>query len=175
MGVIENRLQKLGITLPEVPPLPLTANRSILVTADGGLTYVSGVGPIGVTGLVGDDMTPEQGYEAARLAGLYCLRRIADVIGDLDRIERWVKVLGFVRSAPGFGGQPEVLNGFSDLIVSVYGDAGRCARSAIGTSELPLNMPVEVEAVVCLRNGASGPPAEAPLPGELPHQPRRDV
>jgi enamine deaminase RidA (YjgF/YER057c/UK114 family) len=72
-------------------------------------------------------------------------------VGSLDAIERWVKVLGFVRSAPGFGRQPEVVNGFSDLIVEVFGEAGRCARSAIGTSELPLNMPVEVEAVIVVR------------------------
>jgi enamine deaminase RidA (YjgF/YER057c/UK114 family) len=152
-GLIMGRLAELGIELPDVPPLPLAANRSILVTDDSGLTFVSGVGPIGVTGLVGADMTPEAAYDAARLAALYCLKRLADEIGDLDRIERWVKVLGFVRSAPGFAKQPEVLNGFSDLIASVFGEAGRCARSAIGTSELPLNMPVEVEAIIRLRGG----------------------
>jgi enamine deaminase RidA (YjgF/YER057c/UK114 family) len=150
-GSIAARLSELNLALPDVPPLPLQANRSTLVTHEGGLTFVSGIGPIGITGSVGGDMTTEEGYEAARLAGLYCLRRLEDALGDLDRIERWIKVLGFVRSAPGYGRQPEVLNGFSDLIVSIFGEAGRCARSAIGTSDLPLNMPVEVESIIVVR------------------------
>ena len=144
---IDRRLSDLGIELPEVPPLPMAPNRAILATA-AGLTFVSGVGPIGVTGAVGGDMTVEEAYRAARTAGLYCLSRLRAELGTLDRVTRWVKVLGFVRSAPGFDRQPEVLNGFSDLIAEIWGDAGRAARSAIGTSELPLNMPVEVEAVI---------------------------
>jgi enamine deaminase RidA (YjgF/YER057c/UK114 family) len=146
----EARLSTLGIDLPDVPPLGMEANRS-LVCAHGPLTFVSGVGPIGVTGVVGADMSVEEGYDAARTAALYSLSRLRQALGSLDAIERWVKVLGFVRSAPGFGRQPEVVNGFSDLIVEVFGEAGRCARSAIGTSELPLNMPVEVEAVIVVR------------------------
>jgi enamine deaminase RidA (YjgF/YER057c/UK114 family) len=147
---ISERLSTLGIDLPEVPPLGMEANRS-LTCSYGSLTFVSGVGPIGVSGVVGADMTVEEAYGAARTAGLYCLSRLTQALGSLDAIERWVKVLGFVRSAPGFGRQPEVVNGFSDLIVEVFGEAGRCARSAIGTSELPLGMPVEVEAVIVLR------------------------
>lgn len=151
MGRIADRLAELGIELPEVPPLPMQANRAI-ITAHRDLAFVSGVGPIGVVGRVGDDMSIDDGYAAARLAGLYCLSRLVQELGDLDRIDRWIKLLGFVRSATDFDRQPEVLNGFSDLIVEVFGDAGRCARSAIGTSELPLNMPVEVEAVIALRD-----------------------
>ena len=79
-------------------------------------------------------------------------RQIVDGLGSLDRVERWVKVLGFIRSAPDFGDQPSVLNGFSDLVVEVYGEErGLCARSAIGTSDLPLGMPLEVEAMVVVR------------------------
>ncbi len=147
---IGERLARLGIELGDVPPLGYAPNRAIL-TVHEGLAYVSGVGPIGQTGVVGGDLTVEEGYQAARTAARYCLRRIHDELGSLERIDRWVKVLGFIRSAPGFGEQPKVLNGFSDLIVSVWGERGRSARSAIGTSELPHNMPVEVEAIISLR------------------------
>lgn len=147
---VEERLAELGIDLPEVPPLGMEANRA-LVASYGPLTFVSGVGPIGVSGVVGADMSVEDAYAAARTAALYSLSRLRQSLGSLDRIDRWLKVLGFVRSAPGFGRQPEVVNGFSDLIVEVFGEAGRAARSAIGTSELPLGMPVEVEAIILLR------------------------
>jgi enamine deaminase RidA (YjgF/YER057c/UK114 family) len=146
---VDNRLAELGIELPEVPPLSMTANRVVVTTYDG-LAFVSGVGPIGVKGVVGGDMSVDDAYQAARTAALYSLSRLRKALGSLDSIDRWLKVLGFVRSAPGFDRQPEVVNGFSDLIVEIFGDAGRCARSAIGTSELPLNMPVEVEAVIAL-------------------------
>ena len=107
---------------------------------------------IGTTGRVGAELSVEEGYAAARETALLALRRIVDAFGALDAVDRWVKVLGFVRSAPGFGQQPQVLNGFSDLVIEVYGEErGRCARSAIGTSELPANIPIEVEAVVALR------------------------
>lgn len=148
---IAGRLAELGIELDDLPPLGYAPNRAILTT-HAGLAYVSGVGPIGQQGIVGGDLSIEEGYEAAKTAALYCLRRIQDEFGSLDRIDRWVKVLGFVRSAPGFDQQPRVLNGFSDLIVDVWGDRGRSARSAIGTSELPHNMPVEVEAIISLRD-----------------------
>lgn len=149
-GGVADRLRALGIELPDVPPLPMAPNRAI-ITLHGGLGYVSGVGPIGVRGALGGDMSVEEGYAAARIAALFCLKRLEEALGDLDRIERWVKVLGFVRSAPGFDQQPSVLNGFSDLVVEIWGEAGRAARSAIGTSDLPLNMPVEVEAVIAVR------------------------
>lgn len=150
VGTVAERLEALGIALPDVPGLPMAPNRAIAVVHDG-LAYVSGVGPIGVRGTAGGDMSIDEAYEAARTAALFCLKRLEEALGDLDRIERWLKVLGFVRSAPGFDQQPTVLNGFSDVIVSVWGEAGRAARSAIGTSELPLNMPVEVEAVIAVR------------------------
>lgn len=118
----------------------------------GGMAYLSGIGPVGTTGRAGAELSVEEGYAAARETALLALRRIVDAFGALDAVDRWVKVLGFVRSAPGFGQQPQVLNGFPDLVIEVYGEArGRCARSAIGTSELPASIPVEVEAVVALR------------------------
>ena len=116
-----------------------------------GLRISPAIGPIGQSGVVGADLDGRAGYAAARATALLVLRRIVDEFGELERVERWVKVLGFVRSAPGFGDQPAVVNGFSDLIVEVYGEErGLCARSAIGVSELPGGIPVEVEAVVAL-------------------------
>jgi enamine deaminase RidA (YjgF/YER057c/UK114 family) len=113
------------------------------------------VGPIGQSGVLGADLTVEQGRDAARTTALLALRQILDALGELERVERWVKVLGFVRSTPGFGDQPAVVNGFTELIVDVYGEErGLCARSAIGVSELPAGIPVEVEAVFALRYGA---------------------
>ncbi|HEV8250257.1 MAG TPA: RidA family protein [Gaiellaceae bacterium] len=147
----DERLAALGIELPEFPTLPFVPRlRPIL--EHGGLAYLSGLGPIGTAGRVGETMTVEEGYAAARETGLLALRRIVDEYGSLDRVERWVKVLGFVRSADGFGEQPAVVNGFTDLIVAVYGEErGLAARSAIGVAELPAGIPVEVEAVVAIR------------------------
>ena len=147
----DDRLAELGLELPEFPDLPF-APRLVPVLEHGGLAYLSGVGPIGVAGVVGGDLSLEQGQEAARATALLALRRIVDELGDLESVERWVKVLGFVRSAPGFGDQPSVVNGFTELVVEVYGiERGLCARSAIGVSELPAGIPVEVEAVLALR------------------------
>jgi enamine deaminase RidA (YjgF/YER057c/UK114 family) len=123
------------------------------------LAFFSGIGPIGTTGVVGADLDIEAGYAAARATALLMLRRIVDAFETLDSVARWVKVLGFVRSAPGFGAQPAVLNGFSDLVIDVYGpQLGRCARSAVGVAELPMNIPVEVEAIVALRPAARRAP-----------------
>lgn len=145
------RVQELGLELPAFPELPFTP-RLVPLLEHGGLAYLSGVGPVGVAGVVGGDLTVEQGYEAARTTALLALRRIVDEYGELDRVARWVKVLGFVRSAPGFGDQPAVVNGFTDLVVDVYGpERALCARSAIGVAELPAGIPVEVEAVLALR------------------------
>jgi enamine deaminase RidA (YjgF/YER057c/UK114 family) len=122
------------------------------VTLLGDVAFLSGVGPLGLSGVVGDDLDVDAGYQAARATALLCLRRIRDRFGSLDAVDQWIKVTGFVRSAPGFGMQPAVLNGFSELIIAVYGvERGRCARSAIGVSELPMNIPVEVEAIVRVR------------------------
>ncbi|MEX2210633.1 MAG: RidA family protein [Gaiellaceae bacterium] len=151
MPTADDRLAELGIELPEFPSLPFTPRlRPVLVHE--GLAYLSGLGPVGVEGRVGDTMTAEEGYEAARATALLALRRVVDELGALERVRRWVKVLGFVRSADGFGDQPAVLNGFTDLIVEVYGEErGLAARSAIGVSELPARIPVEVEAIVAVR------------------------
>lgn len=147
----DDRLAELGLELPEVPDLPF-APRLVPVLEHAGLAYLSGVGPVGVAGVVGGDLTVEEGVRAARVTALLALRRIVDQLGELEAVERWVKVLGFVRSAQGFGDQPSVLNGFTELVVDVYGaERGLCARSAIGVSELPAGIPVEVEAVVALR------------------------
>jgi enamine deaminase RidA (YjgF/YER057c/UK114 family) len=156
MGVIENRLGELRLQLPA----PLAAPPGVrlpfeLVRVHGDLAYVSGHGPFDgdrllVTGRVGGEVSVEQGYEAARATGLSILASLKQELGDLDRVTGWVKALGFVRCAEGFNVTPAAINGFSDLILALWGDAGRHARSAIGAGELPFGMPVEVEAVVAL-------------------------
>jgi len=150
---IENKLKEMGLALPAKPP---AAGNYVAAVRSGNLLFVSGHGPA-VTedgkvrymrGKVGRELTIEQGYEAARIVGLHILRSIKEVVGDLDRVSRFVKVLGFVNCAEGFQDQPKVINGASDLFVALYGDAGRHARSAIGMYELPFGIPVEIEAVV---------------------------
>jgi enamine deaminase RidA (YjgF/YER057c/UK114 family) len=146
----DDRLAELQLELPEIPDLPF-APRLVPVLEHGGLAYLSGIGPVGLAGAVGAELSVEDGYAAARTTALLALRRIVDELGELEAVTRWVRVLGFVRSAPGFADQPSVLNGFTELIVDVYGpERGLCARSAIGVSELPAGIPVEVEAVVAL-------------------------
>jgi enamine deaminase RidA (YjgF/YER057c/UK114 family) len=156
MGVIEDRLGELGLRLPA----PLAAPRGVrlpfeLVRVHGDLAYVSGHGPFDgdrllVTGRVGGEVSVEQAYEAARATGLSMLASLKQELGELDRVTGWVKALGFVKCAEGFNVTPAAINGFSDLILALWGDAGRHARSAIGAGELPFGMPVEVEAVVAL-------------------------
>ena len=146
----DERVRELGLEIPEIPPMPF---RPLLrpVLVHGGLAYLSGIGQIGLAGVVGGDLSIAEGHAAARETGLLALRRILDELGSLDAVERWVKVLGLVRSAPGFGDQPAVVNGFTELVVEVYGEErGLCARSAIGVAELPAGLPVEVEATVAL-------------------------
>lgn len=152
-GVVtaDDRVRELGLEIPAFPSLPFTP-RLVPVQVHGGLAYLSGIGPLGTVGVVGADLTVAEGQAAARATGLLALRRILDAFGSLDAVERWVKVLCFVRSAPDFGDQPAVANGFSELMVEVYGEErALCARSAIGVSELPAGIPVEVEATVALR------------------------
>ena len=145
------RLRELGLELPRFPPLPFTP-RLVPLLEHGGVAYLSGLGPIGTEGRVGESTTVADAYEAARRTAHLALRVIVDHLGSLDRVERWVKVLGFVRSAPGFTDQPAVVNGFTDAVVEIYGEErGLCARSAIGVSELPAGIPIEVEAVLALR------------------------
>ena len=126
-----------------------------LVTVDAGIAYVAGHAPIDgstvlVQGTVGGDLTLEEGYEAARLTGLSILASLRQALGDLDRVKRWLRAVGYVQSAPGFHDNAKVVNGFSDLIVEVWGDAGRHARSAPGQGPSPLNVPIIVDAFVAV-------------------------
>ncbi len=153
-GEIEARLAGLGLELPAVfEPPPGAEFKFELVRLSAGTAYVSGHGPFDgdrvlVAGKVGEDVSVEQGHEAAKLTALSILASLKSELGDLDRVTGWVKALGLVNCAPGFSLTPAVINGFSDLILELWGDAGRHARSAIGASELPFDMAVEVEAVV---------------------------
>ena len=156
MGTIEDRLTELGVTLPApLSPPPGVRLPFELVRIDGDVAYVSGHGPFDgdrqlYAGRVGGEVTAEEAYEAARATGLSMLASLKRELDDLDRVTAWLKVLGFVSCAAGFNATPAVINGFSDLILDVWGDAGRHARSAIGAGALPFGMPVEVEAVVRL-------------------------
>ena len=155
MGTIDDRLAELGLELPEpFAPTPGVEFRFDLVRVSGGLGYVSGHLPVNgsevlVTGRVGGELDLDAGYEAARLTTLSILASLRRDLGDLDRISGWVKALGLVQCAPGFDKPPAVINGFTDLVLELWGDpAGRHARSAIGAETLPFNVPVEVEAIV---------------------------
>jgi hypothetical protein len=152
MGRIESRLEELGVTLPEplVPPGTFQ-----LVKVHGGLAYVAGHGPFDgakplVQGLVGRDLTVDEAYQAARLTGLSMLASLKRELGELDRITEWIRAVGYVHCAPGFGQNATVVNGFSDLIVELWGDAGRHARSAPGQGPSPLNVPIIVDAIVAV-------------------------
>jgi enamine deaminase RidA (YjgF/YER057c/UK114 family) len=154
---VEAKLKELGLTLPgpmRVPPgveLPFP-----WVRVRGNRAYVSGHGPqntdgsiAGPLGKVGADLTLDEGYWAARLVGLSILGSLKRELGDLDRVAAWLRVFGMVNSAPGFNQQPLVINGFSALILELYGpERGLHARSAVGMAELPFGIPVEIEAEV---------------------------
>jgi enamine deaminase RidA (YjgF/YER057c/UK114 family) len=143
------RLAERNITLPTTPTASANYVGAVQV---GNLLFVSGhtSGPQWTPkGKVGKDVTVEQGYQAARQAGLFALATVRAALGSLDRVKRIVKVVGMVNSAESFSEQPKVVNGFSDLMVDVFGEAiGKHARSAVGVAELPLNSPVEVELIV---------------------------
>ena len=146
----EARLAALGVTLP--PPFADEANR-VRALRSGPHVYMSGHGPLGpgnvpyVAGKLGRELDVPAGYDAARLTGLCCLSTLRHNIGSLDRVVRVVRVVGFINCAPGFTTIPDVLHGFSDLMVEVFGEAGRHVRSAIGVAELYADIPVEVEAL----------------------------
>jgi enamine deaminase RidA (YjgF/YER057c/UK114 family) len=146
----ETRLAELGIELPDPPTSPFTPRlRPVLV--HGGLAYLSGNGDLSRLGRVGDDVDIETATLAARTTAHLMCRSLREELGSLDRVERWLKVLVLVRSAPDFGGQPVVANGFTNAIAELWGDEnGVCARSAIGVAELPNGLAVEVEALVAL-------------------------
>ncbi len=145
----EGKLRELGITLREVP---LGDRPLIPYVRTGNLLFLSGNGPTweGKTwsGQVGKEYTTEQGYEAARNCALNLLSAARSALGSLDKVKRVVKVLGMVNSAPGFSQQPQVINGCSDLLVQLFGDNGRHARSAVGMAALPGNIPVEIEMIL---------------------------
>lgn len=153
---VADRLDELGLELPKKGAL----GSYVPAVQAGNLLFVSGGGPqrpdgTFITGKVGGDVDVETGQEAAKLSALYCLASVQEVLGDLDGVERIVKVLGFVNSAPGFAQQHIVMNGASDLLISVFGEAGRHARSAVGMAELPMNIAVEVELIAQVKRGAS--------------------
>ena len=160
MSKIDQRLMDLGLALPaplQLPPgvvLPFPWVRIV-----GTRAVISGHGPTNADGSlaqplgkVGRDVSPEQAYTAARLTGLAILGSLKRELGDLDRIAAWSRVFGMVNSAPGFNKQPAVINGFTDLIVQVFGaEKGAHARSAVGMAELPFDFPVEIEGEVEIR------------------------
>lgn len=151
MAKIEARLAELGIELPDTPA-PVA--NYVPGARTGDLLYLSGIGPANradgtsPVGKVGRDLTAEEGYEAARLTGINIISRMKGELGDLDKVKRVVKMLGMVNSDPAFNRQPAVINGCSDLLVEVFGDKGRHARSAVGLAALPNDIPVEIEVIV---------------------------
>jgi len=152
MSGIEARLAELGLVLPA--PMDPPGNFE-LVNVHESLAYVAGHTAIDgskilVEGVVGRDLTLEEGYEAARLTGLAIIASLKHGLGDLDRVTKWLRAVGYVQSAPDFHDNAKVVNGFSDLIVEVWGDAGRHARSAPGQGPSPLNVPVIVDAIVAV-------------------------
>ena len=155
MATIEERLADLGLELPA----PLVAPPGVelpfeLVRVSGGHAYISGHvamdgSEVLFQGKVGADVTVEQAQQAARATGLSMLTALKQELGDLDRVARWVKALGLVNCAPGFNQTPAVINGFTNLIIDLWGpERGAHARSAIGVAELPFDAPVEIEAIV---------------------------
>jgi len=146
----EARVTELGL---ELPAAPAPGGNYTPVVQVGDICYVSGHGPLRpdgemLTGRVGAEVSEEEGYLAARQVGLAMLATLRSSLGSLDRVQRVVKVLGMVNSTPEFQTHPKVMNGFSDLMVEVFGEPGRAARSAIGMGSLPGNISVEVEAII---------------------------
>ncbi|GAA4086597.1 MULTISPECIES: RidA family protein [Actinomadura] len=145
----EERLRELGLELPEVVA---PAGSYVPAVRTGSLVYTAGQvpmvkGELPVTGRVGAEVSLEEAAEQARICALNAIAALRAEVGELARVRRIVKVVGFVASAPDFYGQPKVVNGASDLLGAVFGDAGRHARSAVGVAALPLNAPVEVELI----------------------------
>jgi enamine deaminase RidA (YjgF/YER057c/UK114 family) len=150
VGQVEQRLAELGIELPDVPEA--IANY-VGAVRTGNLVFLSGRGPrkdgkLVSNGKLGQDVTVEEGYQAARLTMLNLLATLKQELGDLDRVTRVVKLLGMVNAIPTFADHPQVINGASDLLVEVFGDRGRHARAAFGVGSLPMNTSVEIEMIV---------------------------
>jgi len=151
--MFEAKLKEMGITLPETPK-PLAAY--VPAVQIDKYIYTSGQIPLAsgelkFKGKLGAEISESQGYEAAKMCAINCLSAIKGLAGSLDNIERIVKVVGFVNSAPGFNQQPKIINGASEFIGEVFGEAGRHARSAVGVNELPIDAAVEVEMIVKLK------------------------
>lgn len=151
---VEAKLDAMGIVLPEMPPPIANYVRSV---RSGNLVFLAGHGPLKpdghyVTGRLGDDLSVEQGYEAARLTCLALLSSLKEEIGDLDKVTRIVRVFGMVKATPEFSDHPKVINGCSDLLVELYGDNGRHARAAVGMTSLPIGIAVEIEMIVELKD-----------------------
>ena len=152
MGRIESRLKELRLTLPEpiVPP-----GNYQLVKVHAGLAYIAGHGPFDgatpvVQGLIGRDLTLEEGYQAARMTGLSILASLKRELGELDRVTEWIRAVCYVHCEAGFAQNAAVTNGFSDLIVELWGEKGRHARSSPGQGPSPLNVPVIVDAIAAV-------------------------
>jgi len=146
----EQKLKELGLTLPQ-PPRPVA--NYVPAVKTGNLLFVSGHGPYNdgitkISGKVGRELTIEEGYQAARNVALNCLATIKDTIGDLNKVKRIVKLLGMVNCTDDFKDQPKVINGCSDLLVAVFEDVGKHARSAVGMQALPNQIPVEIEMIL---------------------------
>jgi enamine deaminase RidA (YjgF/YER057c/UK114 family) len=149
----DERLRTLGLTLP-APPKPVASY--VPAVRSGDLLFLSGVlpfwdGKLTLTGKVGREVTPEQGTDASRTAVLNALALVREELGTLDRIKKVVRMVGYVASAEGFAQQPSVINGASDLLVQLLGEAGRHARAAVGVAELPLHAPVELDLILEVR------------------------
>ncbi len=148
---VESKLEELNIILPELSK-PLANYEHFVVS--GNMLYLAGKGPGSDTGgnriqgRLGETMEIEEGYAAAERVAIIQMAVMKEALGDLNRVKRVVKVLGMVNSAPDFDQQPAVVNGFSDMMVKVFGDRGRHARSAVGMVSLPSNIPVEIEAII---------------------------
>lgn len=152
MSRIEGRLADLGLVLPE--PMKPPGNFK-LVTVHAGIAYIAGHPPIDgskvlVQGVLGRDLTVEEGYDAARLTALAVLASLRKELGDLDRVSKWLRAVGYVQTSADFHENATVVNGFSDLIVELWGEAGRHARSAPGQGPSPLNVPIIVDAMVAV-------------------------
>ncbi|HEV2109594.1 MAG TPA: RidA family protein [Thermomicrobiales bacterium] len=147
---VEAKLKEIGIELPE--PVRPVANY-VRYVQTGNLLFISGTGPTSSspTGKIGAELSVDEGYQVAREVGLQIIATAKDALGDLDRVTRVVKLLGMVNSAPDFGDQPKVINGCSDLMVEVFGDAGRHTRSAVGFVALPNQIAVEIECTLEVR------------------------
>ena len=150
---IEDKIKSLGLELTS-PPAP--AGNYIGAVTYGKLVYLAGHGPSDADGnyrkgKVPTEVSLDEAYDAARMVALNMLATLKNEIGELDRVRRFVKVLGMVNAEPDFEHQPKVINGFSDLMVEIFGASGRCARSAVGMGSLPFQIPVEIEAIIELK------------------------